>query len=477
MNRAPRRRLDPRWRLLALGLAGVLAALAIVLVSYRANSGLPFQGTYRITVEVPDALRLVRNNDVRIAGVRAGRIDRVEAVPGSRGTHARLTLALATDAGPLRADTAVRVRPASILGTNYLDLVPGRAGRELPSGASLPLRNASSTVELTDLLDVFDRSAGRRLQATLGTLGVGLAGRGPALGQALGALPPLLGDLGRVSRTLAAPGTRLGPLLVALDDATRALAPVAGELASATDGAAATFDVLARHGRALAATLVALPPAEASVTRAFTRLQPALEDLDALSAALTPAVGLLPAAVPAIDRTLARGVRPLRDLRAFAPVLGRTFASVRRLGATDGVRGALQHAGGALQAANGTLETLLPAQLQCNVIGLWATNFASTFGSLGTGQGPALANIGVTHLGADNELLQNPRPSKDAAINLLPNQGTDECESGNEPYAGRQVLGSPPGRQSARTRETRQQPAVRRLAERAGLHDDGGGTP
>lgn len=473
MSAATRRRADGRGRLLAIGLAGIVVVLAIVVVAYRANSGLPFQPVYGITVEVPNALRLVRNNDVRIAGVRAGRIDRVEAVVGGRSTHARLTLALREDVGPLRSDTRARVRPASILGTNYLDLLPGEHGHELPSGSALPLARASSTVELTDLLDVFDRASGRRLQALLGEVGPGLAGRGPGLNQALGDLPGTLRELALVSRALARPATRLGPFVVALDRAAQALAPVRGALAGAIEGAAGTLATLADHGPALAAALDALPPAEASTTRAFVRLRPALDDLARLSTALEPAVGLLPRAVPTVNRTLTAGLRPLRDLRPFAGALGASLVGLGDLARTTGVRGAVQRADDAITAADGTLRTLLPAQLQCNVIGLWATNFASTFGTLGTGQGPAVANIGVTHLGAEGELLQNPRPSRNANINLLPNADRQECESGNEPVDGGQQLGNPRGRQPASTRETRQQPAVRRLADRAGLLDRG----
>src|SRR5439155_445126 len=80
---------------------------AIVYVSYTANSGLPFAGAYRLTVEVPNADRLIKNDEVRIGGVRVGQVQGVTAqtAPAGRRPFARIEVSLSPSAGPLPVDT------------------------------------------------------------------------------------------------------------------------------------------------------------------------------------------------------------------------------------------------------------------------------------------------------------------------------------------------------------------------------------
>ena len=146
----------------------------------------------------------------------------------------------------------------------------------VPSGGSLPLANAHATVQLTDLLDIFNRATARGIQGSLGALAPALAGRGTATNTTIGALAQLLGPLHDLSATLSAPATRLPAFIDASDVLTAAVAPVSNALASAFANGGTTFDAIADHAPSLAATIETLPPAESAVAVAFTALDPGL---------------------------------------------------------------------------------------------------------------------------------------------------------------------------------------------------------
>jgi hypothetical protein len=124
-----------------------------------------------------------------------------------------------------------------------------------------------------------------------------------------------------------------------------------------------------------------------------------------------------------------------------------------------------------VNATREVLSVLLPAQVNCNTLGIWSQTFSSAFLGPGTGQGPGLATLILTGLGARNEILQNPRPSSNVGINPLPHENGSECEAGNEPWTGRQQLNNPPGSQSVTTRSTAPPRGVAELARGAGLLD------
>ncbi|UTI67071.1 MlaD family protein [Paraconexibacter antarcticus] len=460
----------------------VLAALAgIAYVSYTANTGLPLQRRYRIDVVLPDAKRLAKTNDVRIGGLRVGQVARVQAFrPGARQrVRARIELALNRSVGRLPIDTQVKVRSASILGATYLDVIPGRSTTTIPDGGELPLARSLPTVELTDLLDVFNRGTARSAQAAFISLGDGLAGRGGGLNQTIASVAELLPPLGVVGTTLASRGARLPQFIDGLHVFTRALAPVSGDLARLTAGGERTFGALARKRAALASSIEEAVPAERSTIAALGAARPDLVRLADLLTEVGQATPRLRPSLREVNRILAAGVPPLR---ALPPVGTRLRSTLRALDARSRDRatdGAVRKLTQAVRAAETTLEVLTPAQRQCNIVSLWAETFGWGFGGPGFSQGPALVSTGITHYGALGEFLQSPTPSPGIAINNTPHENTRECEAGNEPYPETfpvfnpptkpQLIGNPAGDQANTTVRTRQPPGVRELAREAGV--------
>jgi virulence factor Mce-like protein len=462
-----------------IGLVGVLAVLGAVVISYRANSGLPFQPSYRLFVDVPNANRLNRYADVRIGGIRVGEVESVEAMPGPgrSAAYSRLDLALSPSVGPIASNSSVQIRSASVLGATYVDLTPGAGSRKLPSGGTLGLSQVVPTVQLTDLLDIFDRATAKSIRTVLGRVGDGLAGRGDDFNATIATVAGLAEPLTRVLGAIASPRAQLGALLHGYEATVGALAPVASQFAELITDGSTTLAALNVARAALGQTIEALPPAEAATTTALVHLTPGLSALARLTLELRPGADLLPSTLPALNSTLRAGVAPLRSLPRFATALQTTLNVLGTVSRDPAASGALRRLTDAIGAVKTLLDVLTPAQLQCNILGIYGQNFPSVLAGTGFAGAP-LIQVGVTTLGARNEEFQNAAPSPNMHVNADPHENYQECEAGNEPYnPNTQDLSNPAGLQSNQTELTSQPPGVRALAAGAGLLNTPPGTP
>ena len=127
-----------------IGATIVVALIVAVFLSYNANKGLPFVQTFPLKAEVPDAQQLVEGSEVRIGGFRVGQVNEIVAEParGDEPPFALLEMALDGTITGLPEDTKVRVRPRSLLGAKYVELIPGRSDRQVEAEATLPLEAA-----------------------------------------------------------------------------------------------------------------------------------------------------------------------------------------------------------------------------------------------------------------------------------------------------------------------------------------------
>jgi phospholipid/cholesterol/gamma-HCH transport system substrate-binding protein len=465
------RKRDPSRRFAALGITAILALCVVGYIAYTANSGLPLQSTYDLNVNVTNADRLIDTADVRVGGVRVGEVLGVKAVPSTTGQapYARIHIAVSPSVGRLPVDSTAQVRPASVLGLTYLDLTLGHSRDTIPEGGTLPLARAQPSSDLSDLLNVFDRSSARHFQDALAGSASGLAGRGPDLNATIHSVNRLLPALTDVAAASAAPRARLADFLHGYEQTLSALSPASSQFASLVSGAATTFDALAGARTSLGATIDAAAPAESAATGAFKAARPALDGLAQLVVDLRPAGKALPATLRQINTTLAAGVRPLDEIPPFARDLETALVTLGALSRDPNTSGSLRKLTDLASAGRGAVSLLVPAQVYCNVISLFTQGFAGTFGKLGTGDGPSLGALFLEETGAQGENFQNAHPSTNVGINPIPYENQNGCQAGNEPWTGKQQLGNPPGIQSATTRTTVPPPGVEALAQKAGL--------
>ena len=443
----------------------VLVALVAVFLAYSANDGLPFAPTYELRAEVPNAANLFEGGEVRVGGARVGVISRIEPVPhADRKPTARLTLSLDPGLDPLPSDSTLLIRPRSALGLKYVELTRGRSRSGLTEGSTLPIASARpEAVELDEVLNAFDATARRGARRSLDGLGGGLAGRGPDLNAALGALPRLLSDLEPVASNLSDPETRLGRLIGALGTTTEELAPVADEQAQLFADLDTTFGALARVARpALQEAISKTSPTFAVTTGEIPRQLPFLHNTAALMRELRPGLGALRSSAPALAGAMEAGPRAFRATSAMSPRLGRTLDAVAEFSEEPVARLGIRRLTQTVKELRPTLAFLTPAQTTCNYVTLWFRNVSSLLSegdANGTWQrfiiiaaptGPN-AEAGPSARpgdgpGVDNHLHSNPYPNTAA-----PGQPR-ECEAGNEPFArGATTIGNPPGRQPAET--------------------------
>jgi phospholipid/cholesterol/gamma-HCH transport system substrate-binding protein len=455
-----------------LGVVAIVATGVIGFVSYNALSGLPFQPTYHVSVELPDADRLIATDDVRIGGVRVGQVADVIAEPSRSGArpYALIQLGLDPSIGRLPVDSTVRVRAASVLGATYVDLTLGRSRNTVPAGGTIALAHASSTVAVTDLFQIFNGNAARNFQDAAGNLAAGLAGRGTAVNATIASVAALLPALTNVASALASPSTRLARFLSVFASTADALAPVSPQFAGLVSGGAVTFGALASERSSLAATIEAAPPAESAATIAFQDVQPGLGGLAQLMAQLQPAGRLLPSALATANTTLSVGVAPLLQLPTLTGRLQTALSVLESVSRLQSTGAALRKLADLMAAVERTLAVLTPAQVHCNLIPIFSQALASYFGMLGTGEGPSMQALGIATFGAQGEGQQSNKPAPNLHVDNLPIENATECQSNNEPYNPKtQDLTNPVGLQPDHARQTFPPPGVLQRARSVGL--------
>lgn len=362
-----RRTTGARARPVVTGAVTVLVVVVGVFLAYNANRGLPLVPHYEVEALVDDAADLTKGAEVREGGARVGIVSGLEVLRPADGdaVSARLELELGRGAGPLPDDSSVRIRPRSALGLAYVELRRGTSARRVAGGGVLPRRGGhASTID--DVLSDFTAPERRVLRRNLRGYGDAFAGRGPALNEAVGALPPFFADLRDVGVAVGRPRGAVRRLIGGLARFNAELAPVADAAAGLLGGGADSFAALSRDPRALEETVVRSGPAARATRRALSVSAPVLDDLATLSRQLRATTRQLPAALPPLRRAFAAGPAPLRDTERIAPALGDALKAVGELARRPGTDAALRGLGSTLGILEPTLRFLVPYQTVCN---------------------------------------------------------------------------------------------------------------
>ncbi len=175
---------------LSLAMVGAFALLCLSGLGYLAVSmGLEVpmlrQG-WRLDASFTAAEGLVPQSDVDVSGVHAGRVVRV-AADGQGGVLVSMVI---DDAVRLREDTTATIRPKSLVGETYVQLVrvPASTAPYAPAGYRLPRRQTGQAVQIDDILNRMDPETRAAFSGSLRELGVALDGRE---GDVSAAIPPV----------------------------------------------------------------------------------------------------------------------------------------------------------------------------------------------------------------------------------------------------------------------------------------------
>lgn len=151
-----------------VGAASLAVIALLILAAFRAQD-LPLIGggdTYYAAFSESGGLK--PNDEVRIAGVRVGKVETVEL----DGDHVKVTFRIDTDSG-FGDDTRASIKVKTLLGAMYLSLEPAGEG-QLEEGAEIPVERTSSPYDVVEafsgLAETSERIDTDRLAESLTTL-------------------------------------------------------------------------------------------------------------------------------------------------------------------------------------------------------------------------------------------------------------------------------------------------------------------
>jgi phospholipid/cholesterol/gamma-HCH transport system substrate-binding protein len=198
-----------------IGAAGLLVIAILLVLAFNVQS-LPLIGggdSYRAAFS--EAGGLIKGDDVRIAGVKVGKVEKVDLA----GDHVRVDFKV-TEPVAFGPQTGASVRMKTLLGQKYLALEPSGTG-QMKAGTEIPLERTVSSYDIvnafTDLATTSERIDTDQLAQSLTTLATEFKDSPPHVRAALDGLT-------RLSRTIASRDAELKQLLASANSVTGTVA-------------------------------------------------------------------------------------------------------------------------------------------------------------------------------------------------------------------------------------------------------------
>ncbi|MGW1891486.1 MCE family protein [Streptomyces sp. NPDC002004] len=225
-----------------IGAVGLVTLALLTVAAFNADS-LPLIGdgeTYGAAFSEAGGLR--PGDEVRIAGVKVGKVDGVDLA----GDHVRVTFKVKGDPA-LGTTTAAAIRVRTILGAKYLALYPQGPGRLRP-GSEIPLKRTLPAYDVvqafSDLTTTSEQIDTKRLATALDTLSTTFKDS-PAEVRAS------VKGLSRISRTVAGRDKALHDLLSHAHGVTGVLADRSQDFSKLVEDGDALFKEISRRRTAI----------------------------------------------------------------------------------------------------------------------------------------------------------------------------------------------------------------------------------
>src|SRR3954454_3907276 len=304
---------------------------------------------YQLTIHFPEATTLAEAADVRIAGVTVGNGRSKELDKG--GNRTTVVLKIDPKYAPLPKDTRAILRQKTLLGETFVELSPGsKSGGNLADGGTLTNSQVEPTVELDEILRIFDPATKKAFRSWVQESSKTISGTAPKdLNSALGNLAGFAQDGASVLQVLDTQSTAVRRVIKNTGVVFAALNQRKGQLQQLIVNSDRTFSALSAEQNALADTFRIFPTFldESRLTlarlEAFSinahplindlkpvadNLGPTFRDLGALSPDLQTFFRKLPRVIESSKTDLPaaadflRGARPVfQSLHLFLPQL------------------------------------------------------------------------------------------------------------------------------------------------------------
>jgi ABC-type transporter Mla subunit MlaD len=291
-------------RVIAIGVALVAAAVVVVLGTGAKEDN----GAYRVRAIFSNAFTVIPGEDVKISGVKVGKISDLEVTPDNK---AAVVLDI-TEPGfkDFRKDATCTIRPQSLIGERFVECTPTQPKAEGEQPAPpldkikrgdgkgqylLPDSQTEKPVDLDLVGNIWRLPYRQRLSIIINELGTGLAANGDELKQAIREADPALAQTDKVLKILAEQNQVLADLAKNGDEVLRPLARDRAKVADFIVKANTTAQASAERRSDIERNIQKFP--------AFLReLKPTMQRLGGLADQMTPVLTDLGAAAPDINR-------------------------------------------------------------------------------------------------------------------------------------------------------------------------------
>ena len=265
---------------------------------------------YQFKIAFPEATQLGLEADVRVAGVRVGKVRGKELDP--HGNRTLATIELDPKFAPVRKNAKAILRQKTLLGETYVELTPGTPGSPtIPEGGTLSNARVTPTVELDEIFTVFDPQTREAFKAWQQDLDASYTGHGQDLSDSFGNLPTFATDATALLKIFDEEGAPLQRLVRDTGGVFSALTQDEGALHGLIVNSGAVFSATASQNEALAETFRIFPTFLDESRLTLARLRTFAVDTRPLIRDLRP---------------VARDLKPtLHDVRLLAPDLRRLF--------------------------------------------------------------------------------------------------------------------------------------------------------
>jgi phospholipid/cholesterol/gamma-HCH transport system substrate-binding protein len=263
---------------------------------------------YRVKVALPEATQLAQEAEIRISGVKVGRVKKKEPneVTGLTDTEFEIDSRYA----PIPRDTRAILRQKTLLGETYVELSPGASGVRgaddergmLPDGGRLPAGQVAPTVELDEILRTFDPETRERFSIWLDQQGQAVRGQAEAINDALANLTPFAEETGDVLEVLDTQSAATRAFIRDTGEVFTALTERQGQLRDLIRNSNRTWEAIASRDAALADTFRVFPTFLREGRTTTERTTEFARDTDPLIDQLRPAARQISPTLIELDR-------------------------------------------------------------------------------------------------------------------------------------------------------------------------------
>ncbi|MCW3014553.1 MAG: virulence factor Mce family protein [Solirubrobacterales bacterium] len=318
-----------RGHLLTAGVALLLAAGSSV-AFLGIGGGLPSTGgdAYEVRVVLSNSASLIRGSRITMAGTTVGKVSDIRRQGFSTIATLRITDQRVV---PISASTRVNLRQRTPVGENYVELRPGGAKAELPSGGTLRASQSDEYVDVDQVLSILSGPTRNRARQLFQNLGGALDGRGQQLNDILGDASTTVQAGSKAFTLLDADRAHVGNVVSSLESIMDAVGERRQTVATLSRQGLRSLQAVASRDTALRQTIAVLPSTLEQVRSTSGKVDDITATASPVVANLARAVHDVRPAVTSLRPAAQQGSQILAELTTAAPRLNTTLKRAKAL--------------------------------------------------------------------------------------------------------------------------------------------------